>query len=686
MKSKKTNLPSPTQTKVRLSLAVFFAAASMIFSVLAIVVIKNNQPVGKVKMAATPATYYVDCRLSASGDGSLAAPWNNLASVSSFSFSPGSRIVFKQGTVCAGQLIINSSGNGDADAARIIFEGEGTGATIQGASSKPSGSGLRFMVVMDGKQYITIRNLKIQFAEDPVLISNSSYINLNNLTVKDSIGFGGIYVVSQNNGSVYHDKISNCNVSGITGSAASLATDPGTKLAYSYGRGIYFYGTNAKYNEISGNTATNNGDAGIVTLFASDSIIKNNTVSNNGSAGIWVGGVDGESANNLIENNTVYNNCQKIDDEFGINLHRVGNNNIVRYNKVYGQFYDLSTETSSPTICNADGYDTNGVCVHKYGSGGIRFDAASSQMSKTGNKVYYNLIYNEYIGFGNINFSGLEVYNNVISSSKDSGLNILGYNQEQANLSNNSFKNNIIYNSNNVLVRVINANISGNDFNNNIYYPDGSTKFCSSNWYDGTLSNACENPYSFSGWKSAKGETNSKAVDPLFVNAVAYNFALQAASPAKNSGVNIGLTADFSGATVPQGTAPEIGAYELGEVACTSDCTGKVCGDNGCGGSCGSCQTGQVCTSGSCVAACVPKTCAQLGKNCGSQSDGCGNNLNCGTCTAAQTCTSGVCKTKICSDNACCRAKYGSSYYYFSSKKQCCKKSFLGLPNSCKAL
>jgi hypothetical protein len=36
--------------------------------------------------------------------------------------------------------------------------------------------------------------------------------------------------------------------------------------------------------------------------------------------------------------------------------------------------------------------------------------------------------------------------------------------------------------------------------------------------------------------------------------------------------------------------------------------------------------------------ACVPKTCASLGVNCGVQSDGCGNALNCGTCTFPATC------------------------------------------------
>jgi hypothetical protein len=44
------------------------------------------------------------------------------------------------------------------------------------------------------------------------------------------------------------------------------------------------------------------------------------------------------------------------------------------------------------------------------------------------------------------------------------------------------------------------------------------------------------------------------------------------------------------------------------------------------------------------VCTCTPATCASLGDNCGTVSDGCGGTLNCGTtCPSGQTCTSNVC-------------------------------------------
>jgi alkaline phosphatase len=89
-------------------------------------------------------------------------------------------------------------------------------------------------------------------------------------------------------------------------------------------------------------------------------------------------------------------------------------------------------------------------------------------------------------------------------------------------------------------------------------------------------------------------------------------------------------------------------------ITCTPNCAGKDCGDNGCGGSCGTCQTGQTCTSGLCQATCIPNC---TGKDCGS--NGCGG--ICGTCQTGQTCVGGLCQVgcianctgKDCGSNGC---------------------------------
>ena len=73
-----------------------------------------------------------------------------------------------------------------------------------------------------------------------------------------------------------------------------------------------------------------------------------------------------------------------------------------------------------------------------------------------------------------------------------------------------------------------------------------------------------------------------------------------------------------------------------GEPPPVCDCTGKVCGPDGCGGSCGDCAAGLNCNaSGQCVG-CAPSC---DGKVCGD--DGCGG--SCGSCEDGLSCKEGQC-------------------------------------------
>jgi hypothetical protein len=55
-----------------------------------------------------------------------------------------------------------------------------------------------------------------------------------------------------------------------------------------------------------------------------------------------------------------------------------------------------------------------------------------------------------------------------------------------------------------------------------------------------------------------------RIANPLFVNAAARNFLLQPLSPAIDAGIALGFTRDFADMVVPQGLAPDAGAYEFG--------------------------------------------------------------------------------------------------------------------------
>ncbi len=76
--------------------------------------------------------------------------------------------------------------------------------------------------------------------------------------------------------------------------------------------------------------------------------------------------------------------------------------------------------------------------------------------------------------------------------------------------------------------------------------------------------------------------------------------------------------------------------------ACVPDCSGRQCGENGCGGTCGQCKQGEVCLySGKC---CVPDC---QGRECGD--DGCGGlcgaktHKNAGKCEVGARCMDGKC-------------------------------------------
>ncbi|HEY3354726.1 MAG TPA: carboxypeptidase-like regulatory domain-containing protein [Polyangia bacterium] len=136
-------------------------------------------------------------------------------------------------------------------------------------------------------------------------------------------------------------------------------------------------------------------------------------------------------------------------------------------------------------------------------------------------------------------------------------------------------------------------------------------------------------------------------------------------------GLHCGPAGDGCGGVIQCGTctAPDscggAGIHgACGHSGTSSACTPKTCADlgydcgpagNGCGGllDCGACTAPKTCGGGGqpgrCGgnSGCVPKTCAQQGLTCGPAGDGCGGVLQCGTCTAPQTCggagTPGVC-------------------------------------------
>lgn len=84
--------------------------------------------------------------------------------------------------------------------------------------------------------------------------------------------------------------------------------------------------------------------------------------------------------------------------------------------------------------------------------------------------------------------------------------------------------------------------------------------------------------------------------------------------------------------------------------ACATECAGRCCGDDGCGGSCAqACPPGTRCQPDDCICVqdCQPLTCEQIGAQCGQLDDGCGGWIECGPehkCQGAQA--------MVCADGA----------------------------------
>ncbi len=81
-----------------------------------------------------------------------------------------------------------------------------------------------------------------------------------------------------------------------------------------------------------------------------------------------------------------------------------------------------------------------------------------------------------------------------------------------------------------------------------------------------------------------------------------------------------------------------VNVTDCGKPSCTRDCTGKICGSDGCEGTCGDCPTGKVCNNFG--TACIIGTCEPdcFGASCGDD-DGCGGKCD-GSCPYPRVCNS----------------------------------------------
>lgn len=141
-------------------------------------------------------------------------------------------------------------------------------------------------------------------------------------------------------------------------------------------------------------------------------------------------------------------------------------------------------------------------------------------------------------------------------------------------------------------------------------------------------------------WRKAATPDRSPVTPGWLARACVFGLlALVHACGGEPDGEALPPDASFDGAGEPDGAVPSCTPKTCGQL-------GAECGSvpDGCGGkvSCGGCADGETCGGGGpnlCgTASCRPKTCPALGASCGYVSDGCSEAIDCGGCPVPETC------------------------------------------------
>jgi len=226
----------------------------------------------------------------------------------------------------------------------------------------------------------------------------------------------------------------------------------------------------------------------------------------------------------------------------GNHIHHIGNiERSTQYGGIGSYLADANHITFTQNIFNDLGYYKEG------GSNatqqGIYLDGCSNI------SIYYNIFYNFKGGWAIQIYSGsnkptsdVNIYNNTFAYSLDA---TPGHIIIAATASGVNIKNNIFYSQYQKAIRLYDATLTDLVITNNII---GAT---------GILYGE-----DFVTWVNDLVQANNRInTDPLMTNPANGDFSLQSNSPAINAGVDIGLTTDYTNATITDGE-PDMGCYE----------------------------------------------------------------------------------------------------------------------------
>jgi len=498
---------------------------------------------------ASAATYYVSSSGSDANSGTQVLPWKTIAKVNSVSFSPGDFILFKRSETWRETLNVPSSGSAVSP---ITFGAYGTGdlPNIYGsaqvstwaneignlwyATSSADASSI-WLVGADG----TIHWGEKQTAKANLMAEYNWWWDSANAR---------IYVYAATDPDSRYTSIEkptrtfcveNNNKDYITIKDLEIAYCSDIGVRVMAGKGWTVDGCTIHHIGVKNGAL----DEGVFFRGASSGIVQNCIIHDCGNHGTALYSDVGLSLSNIIvQHNTFYDNYHS-DIDCQCNM-GIWNGAIIRYNLLYNTADYDKAYTNGAIYVLADHpapNDINGVevyynVIHHKNAGGIIIRGAVDSP-----KIYNNIIYGALAG----------------STTYAAGIHVFSNNPGTADPTSVVIKNNVVMDPYSECLRVTNKNYISACDNNCWYRSAGGAAV----YVTGVSTSYHYND--FAAYKAATGwDTNGLWEDPKFANAANNDFSLAPGSPLINTGATVGLTQDYEGNTIPQGAAPDIGAFE----------------------------------------------------------------------------------------------------------------------------
>ncbi len=500
--------------------------------------------------------YYIDSIAGADDNDGLSeqSPWKSLDYLNNILFEPGSRILFKRGSVWNGQFRPNGSGTAEAP---IIVDAYGSG------DSRPVINGNGVSNVSTGNYY----------TEGAVHLVDLSYWEINRLEVTNqgdtmaSASRAGIIVLAAGKGYVQHvyirdvyvhDVNSGDDAQKISGGIiyrADTVTENGTPTGVASGfRDVLVENSHIKDVAIEGlrtKTHKDGNDTGAIRNY--DVVFRNNLIENILGDGIVISEMEsgGIVEKNIVRRHSMY---PKSRNYAGLWLYQT-NQVIVQYNEVYDGVWGYNDGEAF----DFDIGSTNNIYQYNYSHNNRGGFLLTMTSAGKGNIFRYNISQND--GRGTEIFFCMNdktaIYNNTIYIGEGIATKFL---VNENRIDHMYFKNNIVHADGEIEKFSNQANIAtAPNITNNLFYPKAIASLSGSP--KNMAATVFENPMLVS--PDAENIVTNSWDRAIWSQNIA-NFKLQKGSPAIDAGAVIENAGkhDMFGMPLYAGDAPDIGAHE----------------------------------------------------------------------------------------------------------------------------